>query len=70
MAGDIIVQATQLKYSGFIWIDGEGHTHSVYEKRLLFKQVYQIALQNYSLFSRYDLGAAEELRFSDCCHIG
>ncbi len=60
----------QLQYSGLIWRNREGQVCPAYERRFLFDQVCETAETHHALFSRYDLGGAEELGFSDCCRSG
>ncbi len=42
----------------------------VHERQFVFKQLCQTAESHRVLFSRYDLGGAQELLFSDCCQRG
>ena len=42
----------------------------VLERQFMFNQLLQTAASNQALFSLYDIGGAQELRFSDCCHRG
>ena len=42
----------------------------VYERSFVYSQLCETAKNNRALFSKYDLGGAEELQFSDCCQRG
>jgi hypothetical protein len=42
----------------------------VFERRIIFNLLLHTAAENVALFSRYDIGGAHELLFSDCCRRG
>lgn len=58
-----------LQRSGLLFKDTNGW-HLVHQRNIILDRLCQVARNNHALFSKYDVGGAEELLFSDCCRRG
>ena len=63
----------QLRNCGLVYCkspDSPRDWELVFERKFMFDRLLQAAASHHELFALYDIGGAQELRFSDCCHIG
>ena len=50
---------------GFLFDKADGNSELVFERKYIYNKLCQTAL-----FMKFDIGGAEEVQFSDCCHRG
>ena len=56
--------------SGLLFHKADGNCELVYERKYIVGKLYETAKAHHALFSKFDIGGADELQFSDCCHRG